>query len=369
MRIGVPTETMVHEYRVGLVPAGVRSLVEAKHEVLVQAGAGEGSAIPDEEYAAAGAAIAPDARAVFTGCDLVVKVKAPSLEEAALMHPGQILFCYLHLAPVPELTRLLLERGVTAVAYETVQLPDGSLPLLAPMSEVAGRLSIQVGLHFLQRENGGRGILLGGVPGVRRGQVTVLGAGTVGINAVRVAHALGAEVDVLDISIPRLTYLYDIFAGGIGTLVSNSANIERSAQDADLLIGAVLVPGARAPRLVTADMVKRMKPGAVVVDVSVDQGGCIETIRPTTHAEPVYAVDGVLHYGVPNMPGAVPRTSTFALTNTTLPYVLRLAAAPIEAAAARDPALRLGINTHAGKVTCPGVAEAQGLPLADPPGA
>ena len=369
MRIGVPTETMIHEYRVGLVPAGVRSLVEAKHEVLVQSGAGEGSAIPDEEYTAAGAAIAADARAVFTECDLIVKVKATSLAEAALMRPGQILFSYLHLAPVPELTRLLLDRRVTAVAYETVQLPDGSLPLLAPMSEVAGRLSIQVGLHFLQRENGGRGILLGGVPGVRRGQVTVLGAGTVGINAVRVAHALGAEVDVLDISIPRLTYLYDIFAGAIGTLVSNSANIERSVQEADLLIGAVLIPGARAPRLVTADMVKRMKQGSVVVDVSVDQGGCIETIRPTTHADPVYTVDGVLHYGVPNMPGAVPRTSTFALTNTTLPYVLRLSALPLEAAAAQDPALRRGINTHAGKVTCRGVAEAQGLPLADPPGA
>jgi len=369
MKIGVPTETMVHEYRVGLVPAGVRTLVEAKHAVMVQSGAGLGSSIPDDEYVAAGAMIVPDGKAVFTGADLVVKVKAPSMAEASLMGAGQVIFSYLHLAPMPDLTKRLLDSGVTAVAYETVQLPDGSLPLLAPMSEVAGRLSIQVGIHFLQREHGGRGILLGGVPGVPRGKVTVIGAGTVGINAVRVAHALGAEVDVLDISLPRLTYLYDIFAGGIGTLLSNSTNIERSIQESDLVIGAVLIPGARAPRLVTEAMVKRMRPGTVIVDVSVDQGGCIETIRPTTHADPVYTLDGVIHYGVPNMPGAVPRTSTFALTNTTLPYVAKLAAAPVEEAAAEDGALRLGINIYRGQVTCAGVAQAQGLPLAQAPGA
>jgi len=369
MRIGVPTETMVHEYRVGLVPAGVRTLVEAKHQVMVQSGAGLGSSIPDDEYVAVGAMIVPDGKTVFSESELVVKVKVPSTAEASLMRPGQVIFSYLHLAPMEDLTRLLLDRGVTAVAYETVQLADGSLPLLAPMSEVAGRLSIQAGIHFLQREHGGRGILLGGVPGVPRGKVTVIGAGTVGINAVRVAHALGAEVDVLDISLPRLTYLYDIFAGGIGTLVSNATNIERSIQESDLVIGAVLIPGARAPRLVTEAMVKRMRPGTVIVDVSVDQGGCIETIRPTTHADPVYTLDGVIHYGVPNMPGAVPRTSTFALTNTTLPYVTKLAAAPIEKAAADDPALRRGINTYRGKVTCPGVAEAQGLRVAEPPGA
>ncbi len=369
MKIGVPTETMVHEYRVGLVPAGVRALVEAKHPVMVQSGAGLGSSIPDEEYIAAGAVIVPDGKAVFAGAELVVKVKAPSLAEASLMRAGQVIFSYLHLAPMPELTKLLLDRGVTAVAYETVQIADGSLPLLAPMSEVAGRLSIQVGIHFLQREQGGRGILLGGVPGVPRGKVSVIGAGTVGINAVRVAHALGAEVDVLDISLPRLTYLYDIFAGGIGTLVSNATNIERSVQEADLVIGAVLIPGAKAPRLVTEAMVKRMRPGTVIVDVSVDQGGCIETIRPTSHADPVYTVDGVIHYGVPNMPGAVPRTSTFALTNTTLPYVMKLADAPIEEAASEDPALRLGINTYRGKVTCAGVAQAQGFRVAEAPGA
>jgi alanine dehydrogenase len=368
MRIGVPTEVMIHEYRVGMVPAGVRSLVEAKHQVVVQAGAGMGSGIRDEEFQAAGAAIVSDPRVIYRECDLIVKVKGPTAAEASLLGSGQTLFCFLHLAPLPEITRILLDRRVTAIAYETVQLADGSLPLLAPMSEVAGRLAIQVGIHCLQREQGGHGILLGGVPGVPRGKVTVIGAGTVGINAVRVAHALGAEVDVLDISLPRLTYLYDIFSGGISTLMSNASNIERSIEEADLVIGAVLIPGARAPRLVTAAMAKRMRPGSVVVDVSVDQGGCIETIRPTTHAEPTYTVDGVVHYGVPNMPGAVPRTSTFALTNTTLPYLLKLASAPIEDVASEDPALRLGINTHDGKITCRGVAESQGEPFVEPPG-
>lgn len=369
MRIGVPVETMIHEYRVALVPAGVRALIEAKHAVMVQTGAGAGSGISDEEYREAGAAVVSGAREVFEGCDLVLKVKGPSPEEAAMLRAGQIVFCYLHLAPAPELTRALLERRVTAVAYETVRLADGSLPLLAPMSEVAGRLAIQAGIRFLQREHGGRGILLGGVPGVSRGKVTVIGAGTVGINALRVAHALGAEVDVLDISLPRLTYLYDIFSGNLGTLVSNSANVERSVLESDLVVGAVLIPGARAPRLVTREMVSRMKRGSVVVDVSVDQGGCIETVRPTTHADPVYTVDGVVHYGVTNMPGAVPRTSTFALTNTTLPYVVKLAGGPIEEVAQAEPALRSGINTYNGAVTHPGVAEAQGLVLAAPPGA
>ena len=368
MRIGVPTEVMIHEYRVGMVPAGVRALVEAKHQVRVQAGAGTGSGIRDEEFRAAGATIVPDARAIYTESDLIVKVKGPAVGEASLLGPGCILFCFLHLAPLPEITRILLERRVSAIAYETVQLADGSLPLLAPMSEVAGRLAIQVGIHCLQREQGGRGILLGGVPGVARGKVTVIGAGTVGINAVRVAHALGAEVDVLDVSLPRLTYLYDIFSGGISTLISNASNLERSVEEADLVIGAVLIPGARAPRLVSASMVKRMRPGSVIVDVSVDQGGCIETIRPTTHADPTYTVDGVVHYGVPNMPGAVPRTSTFALTNTTLPYILKVASAPLGEVAAEDPALRRGINTHGGKITCRGVAEAQGERLAEPPG-
>ena len=368
MRIGVPTETKVHEYRVGIVPAGVRALIEAKHQILIQSGAGVGSGIGDDAYTAAGAIIAPDAQAVYAKCDLIVKVKEPLADETAMMRSDQLLFCFLHLAPAPETTRILLDRRVTSVAYETVQLDDGSLPLLAPMSEVAGRLAVQVGIHFLQREHGGRGILLGGVPGVSRGKVTVIGAGTVGINAVRVAHALGAEVDVLDISLQRLTYLYDIFSGNLGTLVSNSTNIERSVAESDLVIGAVLIPGARAPRLVTREMVRQMRAGSFVVDVSVDQGGCVETIRPTTHADPVYTVDDVLHYGVTNMPGAVPRTSTFALTNTTLPYVMALAAAPIAEAAAENPALRRGINTYAGAVTCPGVAEAQGLPLVNPPG-
>ena len=281
---------------------------------------------PDEEYTEAGAEIAAGPEEIFARADLITKVKEPQPSELALLRHGQILFTYLHLAAAPELTKSLCERDVIGIAYETIQSPDGSFPVLAPMSEVAGRLAVQIGVTLLQKDRGGKGLLLGGVPGVMRGRVTVLGAGTVGINAVRVAHALGAEVDVLDVDLKRLTYLYDIFRGELNTLFSNASNIERSVVESDLLIGAVYLRGQRAPTLVTKAMVGAMQPGSVIADVAVDQGGCVETIHPTTHSDPTYLVDGVIHYGVANMPGAVPRTSTFALTNTTLPFLNHIAA-------------------------------------------
>jgi alanine dehydrogenase len=362
MRIGVPKETKDNEYRVGLTPDGARQLVGRGHDVLVEKGAGAGSGFGDDHYAAAGARMVGVEEA-WSAPELVVKVKEPNAQEVKRLRAGQTLYAYLHLAPNRDLTEGLLGAGIVGVAYETIQFADGSFPVLAPMSEVAGRLAIQVGVTFLQRDKGGKGLLIGGVPGVPRGRVTVVGAGIVGINSVRVAHALGAEVTVLDVDMKRLTYLYDLFSGEIGTLYSNRSNIERSVADADLLVGAVYLRGRRAPRLVTEAMVKTMQPGSVIADVAVDQGGCIETIRPTTHSNPTYLVHDVIHYGVANMPAAVPRTSTFALTNTTLPYLEAMADRGVAAALAADPALALGANVWKGEVVCEGVAEAHDLPL------
>ncbi len=361
MRIGVPRERKDQEYRVGMVPDGVRPLAAGGHAVLVERGAGEGSGFADAQYAAAGARLVGAAE-VWGESELVVKVKEPQPEEIARLRPGQALFCYLHLAAAPEVAAGLLEAGTIAIAYETIRSPEGAFPVLAPMSEVAGRLAVQIGVTLLQKDRGGKGLLLGGVPGVPRGRVTVLGAGTVGINAVRVAHALGAEVDVLDIDLRRLTYLYDIFRGELNTLYSNPPNVERSVVASDLVIGGVYLSGRRAPKIVTEPMVRAMQPGSVIADVAVDQGGCVETIRPTTHSAPTYVVHGVTHYGVTNMPGAVPRTSTFALTNTTLPYVLRMAELGVEKAVRSDPALAHGANVWRGDVVCRGVAESLGLP-------
>jgi alanine dehydrogenase len=360
VKIGVPRELKVMEFRVGMVPDGVRQLRQRGHEVVIEAGAGLGAGFDDRAYADAGAKIAdPDQ---VWACELVVKVKEPQPEEMPRLREGQTLFTYLHLAAAPEVVRALLASGVNAIAYETIRQSDGSFPVLAPMSEVAGRLAVQIGVTLLQKDRGGKGLLLGGVPGVMRGKVAVIGAGTVGINAVRVAHALGAEVDVLDIDLKRLTYLYDIFAGDLNTLYSNPTSIERAVLSSDLVIGGVYLHGRRAPILVSEALVRRMEPGSVIVDVAVDQGGCVETIHPTTHAEPTYRVHDVIHYGVANMPGAVPRTSTFALTNATLPYVERMADLGVVPAVRRDPALRFGANVWGGELVCEGVAESLKLP-------
>jgi alanine dehydrogenase len=360
MRIGVPRERKDKEFRVGMVPDGVRQLQQAGHEILVERGAGEGSTLADEAFARAGAQMVDAADA--WSADLVVKVKEPQPDEFRWLRPEQVLFTYLHLAAAPDVTAALRDAGVVAIGYETIQNPDGSLPVLAPMSEVAGRLAVQVGVTLLQKDRGGKGLLLGGVPGVMRGRVTVIGAGTVGINAVRVARALGAEVYVLDVNLSRLGYLYDIFGGELNTLYSNAANIERAVRGSDLVVGAVYMHGRRAPTLVTEKMIEGMQAGSVVCDVSVDQGGCVETIHPTTHSNPTYSVHGVIHYGVANMPGAVPQTSTFALTNTTLPFVERIAGSGLEAAVRADPALALGVNVWRGEVVCEGVAESLGIP-------
>jgi len=361
MRIGVPRETKDQEFRVGLTPDGARVLCEDGHEVLVERGAGAGSGFLDEAYRAAGARLV-EAEEAWSAPDLVVKVKEPNEREVKWLRRGQTLFTYLHLAAAPELARALLDAGVIGIAYETIRDEDGNFPVLAPMSEVAGRLATQIGVTLLQKNRGGKGLLVGGVPGVPRGRITVIGAGIVGINAVRVAHALGAEVDVLDVNLRRLAYLYDIFHGELNTLFSNRANLERTVAQSDVLIGAVYVHGRRAPTLVTGKMVATMEPGSVVVDVAVDQGGCVETIRPTTHSNPTYIEHGVIHYGVANMPGAVPRTSTFALTNTTFSYVDALAALGPEEAVRRDPSLALGANVWRGELVCEGVAESLGLP-------
>lgn len=362
MRIGVPKETKDNEYRVGLTPDGARSLVSRGHEVIIERGAGGGSGFPDDLYVQAGARIVGVDEA-WSSPEIVVKVKEPNAQEVKRLRAGQTLYAYLHLAPNEPLTKGLLESGVIGVAYETIQFEDGTFPVLAPMSEVAGRLAIQVGVTFLQKDRGGKGLLIGGVPGVPRGRVTVIGAGIVGINSVRVAHALGAEVTVLDVDMKRLTYLYDLFHGEIGTLYSNRTNIERAVAEADLLVGAVYLRGRRAPTLVSDAMVKTMEAGSVIADVAVDQGGCIETIHPTTHSDPVYRVHDVIHYGVANMPAAVPRTSTFALTNTTLPYLELMAERGVATALRTDAALALGANVWQGEVVCEGVAEAHGLPL------
>jgi alanine dehydrogenase len=357
MIIGVPREVKVGEMRVGLVPAGVQALVAAGHRVLVQAGAGEGSGIPDGVYVAAGAEIIADPAGVWAGAAMIVKVKEPVPAEYEFLRPDLVLFTYLHLAAVPGLAAVLGERRVTAIGYETVAAADGSLPLLAPMSEVAGRLATQIGATLLQKDRGGPGILLGGVPGVRHGRVTVLGGGAVGRSAARVAVGMGAEVTLIDIDGRRLEAIEALFAGRVETLMSNRTNIEEAAVASDLLIGGVLVAGARAPVLVSEETVRRMRPGSVIVDVAVDQGGCVATTRPTTHAEPTYVLHGVIDYGVTNMPALVPRTSTFALTNATLPYVLRLAAG-VEAALSADAGLAGGLNAAGGRITHPAVAAA-----------
>jgi len=359
MIIGVPKEVKIGENRVGVVPAGAQALVDAGNRVLVQSGAGEGSGIPDEDFRSVGAEIVADAAAVWGSADMVVKVKEPIVNEFELLRPRLVLFTYLHLAAARELTLALLEREVTAIAYETVEAADGSLPLLAPMSEVAGRLATQIGATLLQKDRGGPGILLGGVPGVRHGRVTVLGGGAVGVSAARVAIGMGAEVTLIDIDLKRLALIDEHFQGKVETLMSNRANIEEAAVASDLLVGGVLVAGARAPVLVSEETVRRMRAGSVIVDVAVDQGGCIETIRPTTHAEPTYVFHGVIHYGVTNMPALVPRTATFALTNATLPYALCLAR-DVAAALAADPVLAKGLNTIGGKIAHPAVAAAHG---------
>jgi alanine dehydrogenase len=363
MFVGTVRETKDSEYRVGLVPGGVKALVDLGHRVLVEEGAGLGSGVSDEEYRAAGAELVASAKSVFSRAEIVVKVKEPTPAEYGCLRPGQILFTYLHLAPVPALTRALLEGKVTGVAYETIALPDGSLPLLTPMSEVAGRMAIQVGAHYLERVNGGRGILLGGVPGVPPAEVIIVGGGVVGMNAAKMALGLGARVSILDRSVAKMQYIDDVFGGRVATVMSNPLTIARSAARADLLVGAVLVPGAAAPKLVTRAMVASMKKGAVIVDVAVDQGGCIETSHPTTHSHPTFEVDGVVHYCVANMPGAVPRTSTFALTNVTLPYLLAMASKGLPRALREDPSLVSGVNTYEGHLTCAPVGEAQGLPV------
>jgi len=359
--IGVPKEIKDHEARVALVPSGVMSLRESGHRVLVEAGAGEGSAVSDDDYASAGAEIVPAAAEIWRRAELVVKVKEPQPSEYTHFRPGLTLFTFLHLAPLPELTARLLAARVNAIAYETIREADGSLPLLTPMSEVAGRLSVQVGAQYLERPNGGRGVLLGGVPGVSPAAVVILGGGVVGTNAAKIAVGLGARVTIIDRNLHRLRELDDIFHGRLMTLASNHWTIAEAVRQADLVIGAVLIPGASAPRLVRRDMIAGMKRGSVVVDVSIDQGGCLETSRPTTHSDPVYTVNGVLHYCVSNIPAAVPHTSTFALTNATFPYVHLLANLGLDRAIAADRPLREGVNTYRGELVHLGVAESQGV--------
>lgn len=360
MIIGVPREVKDHETRVALVPSGVTALIEAGHQVIVQTRAGTGSAIPDDEYMEAGARIAPTSQEVWAQADLIVKVKEPQPSEVAHLRPGLILFTYLHLAPLPDLTQALLDKQVTAIAYETIREDGAALPLLTPMSEIAGRMSVQVGAQYLEAPNGGRGILLGGVPGVAPANVVILGGGVVGHNAAKIALGLGASVTIIDKNLNRLRELDDIYNGQVVTLASNLWTIRETVRQADLVIGAVLIPGAAAPKLVRRDMISQMRRGAVVVDVAVDQGGCLETSHPTTHTDPIYFVDGVLHYCVSNMPAAVPHTSTLALTNATSPYLLQLANSGVEKACRESEAIREGVNTYKGHVTYPAVAESQG---------
>jgi alanine dehydrogenase len=364
MQIGLPKEIKDGENRVGLTPGAVKALTHRGHRVCVETGAGLGSFLTDEEYQAAGAELVEEAAAAWSA-ELVVKVKEPVPEEYPYLRPGQILFTYLHLAADRQQTDALLASGVTAIAYETVQTADGKLPLLMPMSEVAGRMATQVGATYLERHHGGRGVLLGGVPGVAPASVAILGGGTVGTNAAKVALGMGAQVTVLELNHERLIYLDDVFQGRIQTRASNEYNIEQAVFQADLVIGAVLIPGGRAPWLVTRKMLASMRKGAVIVDVAVDQGGCIETTHPTTHSDPVYLVDGIVHYGVANMPGAVPRTSTFALVNQTMSYVLNLANEGLDAVRKSQPLLH-GLNIHQGKLTYQAVAETFGLAYTDP---
>ncbi len=360
MLIGVPKETKTREYRVGMTPSGVRQLLKRGHTVLVERGAGEGSGIHDAQYKQAGATIVQTAADAWAA-EMVVKVKEPQSSEYRYFREGLILYTYLHLAAEPVLTRELAKQRVVAIAYETIQLEDGSLPLLRPMSEVAGRMAVQVGATCLEKERGGKGVLLGGVPGTRRGRVVILGGGVVGRNAATVAIGMGAQVTVLDIRAETMSYLEDVFGGAVETLYSNPTNLEETVRRADLVVGAVLVTGAVAPKLVTGDMIGEMEAGSVVVDVAVDQGGCIETCRPTDHDKPTYEVHGVVHYCVPNMPGAVAQTSTWALTNTTIGYAEKIANNGLLRALEHDGALALGVNTYGGHVTYGPVAQAHGM--------
>jgi alanine dehydrogenase len=360
MIIGVPKEVKDHESRVGITPAGAKALSDAGHKVLVEHNAGRLSSFPDDEYQAVGAEIVGEAFHVWRSADMVVKVKEPVAQEFYHFREGLVLFTYLHLAPLRELTDALLSKNVTGIAYETVRDRTGALPLLTPMSEVAGRLSVQIGAAYLEKEHGGRGVLLGGVPGVPPGNVCIIGGGIVGTNAAKIALGMGAKVTLVDLNLNRLRELDDIFAGRVYTLASNAYNIERAACEADLLIGGVLIPGAAAPKIVTRAMVAKMKKGAVIVDVAIDQGGCIETARPTTHSDPSYEVDGVVHYCVTNMPAAVPNTSTLALTNATFPYVMKLAKLGAQEAIGDDAGIAEGVNTLGGHLTYAAVAQAQG---------
>lgn len=366
MIIGVPKEIKAEEFRVGLVPAGVRALTASGHKVLIESGAGAGCLIFDREFAKAGGEIVSGAREIYSRAEMLIKVKEPQPEEYGLLRAGQILYAYLHLAPAPDLAAALIQARVTGVAFETIQLSDGGLPLLTPMSEVAGRMAVTVGANYLTKAHGGRGVLLGGVPGVTRGRVAILGGGVVGMAAAKIAVGLGAEVTILDIDQSRLFYLDDILGSRITTLMSNHDNIRNAIIKAHLVIGAVLIPGAKAPRLVTRDMVREMKAGAVIVDVSVDQGGCVETSRPTTHARPTFVVDDVIHYCVANIPSIVSRTATFALANVTLPYALKIADLGLAEAVKTNPDLAKGINVALGRVTHPNVASDLGLDYTPP---
>lgn len=361
MIIGVPKEIKTLENRVALTPGGAHFLTQLGHRVLVERAAGEGSGFTDDEYRHNGAEIVPTAAQAWQRAEMVIKVKEPLASEYAFLRPDLLLFTYLHLAAEEKLTRELMTRRVTAIAYETVELADGSLPLLTPMSEVAGKMSIQIAAHYLEKTHGGRGKLMGGVPGVRPADVVIIGGGVVGTSAAKVALGMGADVTIIDKDLNRLRYLSEILHGSLTTLASNPYNIAESVKFADVVVGAVLVKGAKAPKLVTREMVKAMTPGSVIVDVAIDQGGSVETIHPTTHADPTYVVDGVIHYGVTNMPGAVPRTSTYALSNATLPYAHKLAELGFVKAVTSDPALARGVNVYKGHVTYPAVAEAFGL--------
>ncbi len=365
MRVGIPKEIKNHEYRVAITPAGVHELVSHGHEVVIEAGAGVGSSIPDTDYVSAGAVILPSADAVWESSDMILKVKEPVATEYHRMREGQIIFTYLHLAASQECTDALVKSGATAIAYETVELGDGSLPLLAPMSEVAGRLAPQVGAHSLMRAHGGRGVLMGGVSGVYAAKVVVLGAGVAGMNAAAIALGMQAEVLLLDKNITRLRQVDAIYQGHMQTVASNAFEIEQAVLDADLVIGAVLVPGAKAPKLISNELVSRMKPGSVLVDIAIDQGGCFEDSRPTTHADPTYQIHNSVFYCVANMPGAVPHTSTYALTNVTLPYAVALADKGWKKALADDPALALGLNVHDHHVTYAAVAQSCSYPLVE----
>jgi alanine dehydrogenase len=363
MKIGVPKEIKTNENRIALVPAGAEALIGAGHSVLVQQGAGEGSGFSDEDYTSVGAKIAPDASAVWAQSEMIMKVKEPIAVEWPMMRKGQTIFTYFHFAADEKLTRAHIDSGATCIAYDTVELPSRELPLLTPMSEVAGRMAVQEGAKYLEKLYGGRGVLLGGVPGVPPAKVVILGGGVVGINAAKMAAGMGAKVTVLDLSLERLRYLSDVMAANVTLIYSNRHNILEQISTADLVVGAVLIPGAVAPRLIRREDLKTMQPGSVIVDVAIDQGGCVETIHATTHENPTYVVDGVIHYGVANMPGGVPRTSTLALTNATFPYAMRLANLGWKKACTDSVPLRKGLNIIEGNVVYPAVAEAFGLPL------